>query len=179
MTVARLLIAVIAAISVFSTGTLLARSATVPAPVHARIHAVMSPYDYLPASLPRSVRYINWIYDQPAGFPQACGQVLAVVFAAAGGKRIEWSSSRDCASNGQVNCFTDGYPNYGFGLPVTRQTVINGRRVFFSQGNHGSNAWACIGLRTSGFADMAVAGLWESGFLTPRQAMSLVAFARH
>jgi hypothetical protein len=45
-------------------------------------------------------------------------------------------------------------------------------------GNHGSNAWACIPVRVAGSADMAVVGIWESNFMTPVQAMNLVAKAR-
>ena len=57
-------------------------------------------------------------------------------------------------------------------------TVINHRRVFFSNGNEGANAWACIRLKVNGFADVAVVGLWENHFLTPRRAMEIVAHAR-
>ena len=61
---------------------------------------------------------------------------------------------------------------------VGRLMTIGGI-LFFSQGNHGSNAWACVPLKVGGFADWAVVGIWESNpAITPAQAMHLVAYAR-
>ena len=77
-----------------------------------------------------------------------------------------------------TRCHPDGYPGYAFGLPANRRAMINGRRVFYSEGNEGSNAWACIPVRVNGFADVAVVGIWENHFLTPRRAMMFVARAR-
>jgi hypothetical protein len=82
------------------------------------------------------------------------------------------------ATSGESVAFATGCSGYAFGMLLTRRATINGRRVFFSQGNHGSNAWACIPRNTGGFRDVAVAGLWEN-FMTPQAAMQLVAHARH
>lgn len=76
-----------------------------------------------------------------------------------------------------TTCHRDGYPGYAFGLPVDRTATINGRRVFFSSGNEGDNVWACIPIKVNGFDDVAVAGMWENHFLTPRRAMQVVAHA--
>lgn len=104
-----------------------------------------------------------------------CGQDITVSFA--GKDRVEWSSSRDCGDDGAPACHNDGYPGYMFGLDASQTAGINGRRVYFSPGNHGSNAWACIPVRVAGCRDMAVVGIWEDS-MTPRAAMNLVAYAR-
>lgn len=149
---------------------------TLPPTEHARIHAVLSPYDFFPASLPKGLIYINW--KETALPVSVCGSNVTIEFAAAGYRQIEWSSSRDCDGQGSIRCNPTGYPGYAFGMGHDKSALINSRRVFFSQGNHGSNAWACIPLKVGGFADMAVVGIWKSNFITPRQAMTLVAQAR-
>jgi hypothetical protein len=146
-----------------------------------RVHAVMSPYDYFPVGVIPAGTILDGqakLDEHPSSLPLVCGPVFTANFAAPGGKRLAWSTSRDCSSGGVTACHEDGYPGYGFGMAADRQAVINGRRVFYSTGNHGSNAWACIPLRVNGFADVAVVGMWESNFLTPRRAMILVAHAR-
>ena len=146
-----------------------------------RVHAVMSPYDYFPVGVIPAGTILDGqakLDEHPSSLPLVCGPVFTANFAAPGGKRMSWSTSRDCSSGGVTACHEDGYPGYGFGMTADRQAVINGRRVFYSTGNHGSNAWACIPLRVNGFADVAVVGMWESNFLTPRRAMILVAHAR-
>ena len=153
-----------------------ASAGTVPPIEHARIHAVLSPYDFFPASLPKGLIYINW--KETALSVSVCGTNVTIEFAAAGYRQIEWSSSRDCDGQGRVRCSSTGYPGYAFGMGHNKSAVINGRHVYFSLGNHGSNAWACIPLKVGGFADMAVVGIWESNFITPQQAMTLVAQAR-
>lgn len=172
----RLLVVLTAALTL-AAGAGAASERTVPPTEKARIHAVLSPYDFYPASLPRGVIYISW--EQKSLDPVVCGRNVTIQFAAAGGKEIDWSSSRDCDSAGKVRCSANGYPGYGFGIGFgAKRATINHRRVFFSAGNHGSDAWACIPLRVGGLADWAVVGIWESNFITPQQAMRLVAFAR-
>jgi hypothetical protein len=153
-----------------------ASAATLPPVEKAHIHAIVSPYDYYPASMPKGLTFIKW--RRTALSPTVCGTNVTIQFAAAGGREIDWSSSRDCDGQGRVTCNATGYPGYTFGIGYNaRHTVINHRRVFFSMGNRGSNAWACIPLRVGGFGDWAVVGIWESNFITPRQAMNLVAHA--
>jgi class 3 adenylate cyclase len=146
-----------------------------------RFHAVMSPYDYLPAGEVVPGMVLDGaakIDEEPSSLPRVCGPLFTAGFVAPGDKRIVWSTSRDCNSHGVTACHPDGYPGYAFGLPADRRAVINGRRVFYSSGNDGSNAWACIPVKVNGFADVAVAGMWESNFMTPRRAMLIVANAR-
>jgi len=147
-----------------------------------RFHAVMSPYDYLPAGEVVPGLVLDGtakIDEEPSSLPRVCGPLFTAGFVAPGDKRIVWSTSRDCNSQGVTTCHPDGYPGYAFGLPADKRAVINGRRVFYSSGNDGSNAWACIPLKVNGFADVAVVGIWESNFMTPRRAMLVVAHARH
>ena len=150
--------------------------------VRQRIRAVMSPYDFFPVWPPPAGMVLDGkanLDEFPSDLPRVCGPVFTASYAAPGGKRMVWSTSRDCNSGGFTSCHPDGYPGYAFGLPVNRRAIINGRRVFFSNGNEGDNVWACIRLRVNGFDDVAVAGMWENHFLKPRQAMELVAHARH
>jgi len=128
---------------------------------------------YYPASLPASMAYVSKSV-QPLQ-PRTCGSVLVIEYAGSG-ERLEWMSSRDCGPKG-TKCYENGFPGYDFELTPQQSAVINGRRVFFSIGNHGSNAWACIPTSTHGHLDMLVVGIWESNFLTPREAMNLVAHA--
>jgi len=172
-------LALAAAVGVSLVAASASVAAVVPPGVHARIHALAAPYDYLPAKLPAGLIYINWKSSHPSALPTVCGDAVSVTFAAAGGKQVQWSASRDCDSQGRVACFNNGYPGYSFGMLVDQRATINGRLVFFSGGNHGSNAWACIPAKTGGFNDMAVVGIWESNFITPRAAMQVVAYARH
>jgi len=58
------------------SGTSEAAAQTVPTDEHARIHALTAPYDYLPATLPPGLIYINWATFGPAGYPASCGQIL-------------------------------------------------------------------------------------------------------
>ncbi len=146
-----------------------------------RIHAVLSPYDFFPAAPAPAGMILDGranLDESPSSLPRVCGAVFTASYAAPGGRRMVWSTSRDCNSGGVTACHQDGYPGYSFGLPADRQAIINHRRVFFSNGNEGANAWACIRLKVNGFADVAVAGLWQNHFLTPRQAMMIVAHAR-
>ena len=146
-----------------------------------RVHAVMSPYDFFPlARLPAGMILDGRpnLDESPSSLPRVCGPVFTAAYAAPGGKRMVWSTSRDCNSGGVTACHPDGYPGYAFGLPVNRRAIINHRRVFFSNGNEGDNVWACIRLRVNGFDDVAVAGMWENHFLTPRRAMEIVGHAR-
>jgi len=167
----------LAALCAVLVGVQTASAGPVPRNAEARIHAVLAPYDFYPSKLPRGLIFINW--TQTPLSPSVCGTSVTIQFAAAGGRQIHWSSSRDCDKQGRVRCSPDGYPGYGFGLSYDSRATINGRRVFFSGGNHGSNAWACIPIKVAGTADWAVVGIWESNFITPRQAMNLVAYAKH
>lgn len=159
----------------WSASSASAQPLTIPVAERARIHAVLSPYDYYPAHLPAGLIFASW--NKTRLSPTACGTDVNIEFAGSG--RLTWSSSRSCISNGRIACSSSGYPGYGFFMAVGEQTaMINSRRVHFSVGNHGSNAWACIPLRVNGSADMAVVGIWESNFMTPHDAMQLVAYAR-
>lgn len=109
--------------------------------------------------------------------PSACGNELYRYYKG-NGERLEWMSSLDCGEDGTVKCLENGFPGYDFELTPEHTAIINNRRVFFSIGNHGSNAWACIPQVLHGRSTMAVVGIWESNFLTPDQAMRLVATAR-
>ena len=150
------------------------RAASVPQTERVRMHALAGPYDFYPASLPSGLIYLKW--KRTVLSPMACGKNLSIVFKSAG-REIDWSSSRDCNADANVACHADGYPGYGFIMNATDSAKINGRRVYFSSGNHGSNAWACIPLRVGGYTDMAVVGIWEN-FMNPRDAMNLVAHAQ-
>ena len=155
-----------------------AAAGTIPTAVQARIHAVLSPYDYFPASLPKGLVYDSWKQTHLA--PAACGTNVTMEFAGAGGRQVDWSSSRDCDSKGNVKCSADGYPGYAYDISYdARRATIDGRQAFFSEGNYGSNAWACIPVRTGRAADWAVVGIWESGSMSPADAMQLVAAATH
>ena len=146
-----------------------------------RVHAVMSPYDFFPVAAMPAGMVLNGapnLQQFPNSLPRVCGPLFTASYAAPGGKQLVWSTSRDCDSGGVTKCHTDGYPGYAFGLPVNRMATINGRRVFFSSGNDGDNVWACIPLKVNGFDDVAVAGMWEDHFLSPQQAMNVVAHAR-
>ena len=170
-------LAVLAAAALIGV-TSVASAAPVPKIEKARIHAILSPYDFFPASLPKPLIFISWKETDLS--PTVCGTSVTIQFAAAGDRQINWSSSRDCDHRGQVRCSAGGYPAYSFGLAYNvRRTTINRRHVFFSHGNHGSNAWACIPLKVGGLRDWAVVGIWESNFISPTQAMRLVAYARH
>jgi len=145
-----------------------------------RVHAVMSPYDFFPIAPAPAGMVLNGtpnLQEFPNSLPRVCGPLFTASYAAPGGKQLVWSTSRDCDSGGFTRCHTDGYPGYAFGLPADRRAVINHRRVFFSSGNEGDNVWACIPIKVNGFSDVAVAGMWENHFLTPRRAMELVAHA--
>lgn len=146
----------------------------------ARVHAVMSPYDFFPSWPAPAGMVVNGapnLQQFPNSLPRVCGPLFTGSYAAPGGKQLVWSTSRDCDSGGVTTCHRDGYPGYAFGLPVDRTATINGRRVFFSSGNDGDNVWACIPIKVNGFDDIAVAGMWENHFLTPRRAMEIVANA--
>ena len=133
-----------------------------------------NPYAFYPSSLPPGLHFSSSKTAQLT--PKACGLDLEITYAG-DGKHLEWSSSRDCGATGATRCYDDGYPGYDFAMDATQTARINGRRVYFSVGNHGSNAWACIRVTVGGVKDMAVVGIWESNFMTPQQAMRLVAYA--
>jgi len=155
-----------------------AGASALPPAQKARIHALLAPYDFYPARLPNGLIFINFKETHPG--PSVCGPAVTIRFAAAGGKEIDWASSRDCNGAGKVSCNPTGYPGRGGGFGIgygSRRATINHRRVFFSAGNHGSNAWACIPLKVGGYRDWAVVGIWESNFISRKQAMRLVAFA--
>jgi hypothetical protein len=153
----------------------LASSGSVPHMPKAQIHALISPYDFYPARISGGLIYIKW---QDHGLsPSVCGELADITFAAAGGKQLIWSSSRACDGQGRVGCSARGYPGYADDIGVSQKATINHRRIYFSQGNHGSNAWTCIPLgKVGGFTDFAAVGIWEN-YLTPLQAMQLVASA--
>jgi hypothetical protein len=141
----------------------------------------MSPYDFFPIGPAPAGMILDGkpnLDESPSSLPRVCGPVFTAGYAAAGGHRMVWSTSRDCNSGGVTTCHPDGYPGYSFGLPANLHAFINGRRVFFSNGNEGDNVWACIRIRVNGFPDVAVAGMWENHFLPPRRAMDMVAFAQ-
>ncbi len=153
----------------------LASSGPVPRMPKAQIHALISPYDFYPARISGGLIYIKWA-DKGLS-PSVCGELADITFAAAGGKQLIWSSSRACDGQGRVGCSARGYPGYADNLGNTQRATINHRRIYFSQGNHGSNAWTCIPLgKVGGFNDFAAVGIWEN-YLTPLQAMQLVATA--
>jgi hypothetical protein len=138
------------------------------------IAAIVVP-GFLPTSMPAYLRLRE--SKTIALKPRSCGNELYRYYEG-NGERLEWTSSLDCGEDGTVKCFANGFPGYDFQLTPENTATINGRRVFFSIGNHGSNAWVCIPLVIQGRATMAVVGIWESNFLTPYQAMHLVAQAR-
>jgi hypothetical protein len=140
-----------------------------------KMKAMIGPYGFYPSTIPSGLLFITWKTNQLT--PRACGLNLDITFAG-DGKHLDWSSSRDCGATASPACYNNGYPGYDFEMDASQTARINGRRVYFSPGNHGSNAWACIPLTIGGFKDMAVVGIWESNFMTPQQAMSLVAHAR-
>ena len=147
----------------------------VPVAELTRIKVLLAPYAYLPMSLPPRYIYIDWKHGDLT--PTVAGQLLTIDFAAPGGGQIIWSSSRVCDSQGKIGPSASGYPGYGYGMVASRSAVIEGRRVYFSQGNHGSNAWTCARLRTVNGRDYVAVGIWESNDITPIQAMRLVAQA--
>jgi len=118
--------------------------------------------------------FIDWKHSYLD--PTVCGQMLTIEFAAPGGDRqIEWTSSRACNPSGRIACSATGY---AYQMLVDRRATIGGRQVYFSLGNHGSNAWMCVPLKTTYGTDYVEIGIWESNFITPIQAMRLVAYAR-
>lgn len=147
----------------------------IPASEKLKMNAVIGPFGFYPSSLPSGLIFTTWKTTQLT--PMACGLNLFIAFAG-DGHRLEWSSSRDCGKTASPACYDDGYPGYDFEMDASQSVRINSRRVYFSPGNHGSNAWACIPLTIGGFKDMAVVGIWESNFMTAQQAMNLVAHAR-
>jgi hypothetical protein len=149
--------------------------ALIPTSAKIKMNAMLGRYGFYPLSLPAGLLFSTWRTTQLA--PKACGLNLEISFAG-DGKRLDWSSSRDCNETGATACYNDGYPGYDFQMDAEQSAVINGRHVYFSTGNHGSNAWACIPLTAGGSKDMAVVGIWESNFMTAQQAMNLVAAAR-
>jgi hypothetical protein len=147
----------------------------VPGSAKLKMNATIGRYGFYPSSIPSDVVFTSWNTTRLK--PKACGLSLEITFAGSDGQ-LDWSSSRDCGETGATRCYNNGYPGYDFEMDASQTARINGRRVFFSPGNHGSNAWACIPLTRGGFQDMAVVGIWESNFMTPQQAMNLVAHAR-
>jgi hypothetical protein len=140
-----------------------------------QMNAVAGRYGFYPSSIPAGLHFSSWKTTQLK--PKACGISLEIAFDGDGG-HLDWSSSRDCGETGNTRCYNSGYPGYDFEMTATQTARINGREVYFSVGNHGSNAWACIPLTVHGSREMAVVGIWESNFMTPQQAMNLVAHAR-
>lgn len=148
---------------------------TVPLTERARMRVLLSPYAYVPANLPRGFVYIDWQHSDRT--PRVAGELLTIDFAAPGGRQIVWTSSRACDTKGRVGPSATGYPGYGYGMTADRSTLIAGRPVYFSQGNHGSSAWTCFPLQTGTELDYVSVGIWESNCLTPAEAMRLVAHA--
>jgi len=148
-------------------------TAFVPEAEQNRMRVLLSPYAYLPASLPHRFVYIDWKHSQL--FPTVAGELLTVEFAAPGDAQIVWSSSRACDSNGRIGPSATGYPGYGYEMSADRAATIAGNRVYFSQGNHGSNAWTTFRLHTSWGTDYVAVGVWESNCITPAEAMRLIA----
>jgi hypothetical protein len=60
-------------------------------------------------------------------------------------------------------------------MSVDRTAVIAGHRLYFSQGNQGSNAWTTLPIQTSWGTDYVSVGIWESNCITSAAAMRLVA----
>jgi hypothetical protein len=148
----------------------------VPAAERERMRALLpDEYAYVPASLPAGFIYIDWKHAELT--PHLAGQLLTIDFASPGAGQIVWTSSRACDTKGRVRPSATGYPGYGYGMITDRSAVINGRVVYFSTGNHGSNAWTSIPVETADGTDYVAVGVWESNCLTPEQAMQLVAYA--
>jgi len=150
-------------------------SGPVPATQQAKMDVLLSPYAYVPASLPDDFVYTDWKHTNLV--PTLAGRLLTIEFAAPDVGRIIWTSSRACDPKGRIGPNATGYPGYGYGMVADRSAVVAGRRVYFSPGNHGSNAWTCFPLETAGGTDCVAVGIWESNCLTPSQAMELVAHA--
>jgi hypothetical protein len=150
-------------------------AALIPASEKTKMKVLMGRFGFYPSSFPPGLLFGTWRTTRLS--PKACGVNLEISFAG-DGKRLDWSSSRDCGESGSPACYNDGYPGYDFQMEAEQRARINGRRVYFSPGNHGSNAWACIPLTLGGSKDMAVVGIWESNFMTAQQAMNVVAHAR-
>jgi hypothetical protein len=136
---------------------------------------LLAPYAYVPARLPKGVIYIDWKHG--GDLPAVIGEVLTIDLDAPGDRQIEWSASRGCDAQYHVGPCATGYPGDGFDMAPTSSAVIAGRLVYFSPGNHGSNAWTSFPITTSGTEDWVSVGLWESNFISPAQAMTLVAQA--
>lgn len=148
----------------------------IPTVERTRMGSLLSPYAYVPTSLPHGYIYIDWKHTPLS--PSVAGELLTIEFAAPGGRQVVWTSSRAVAPNGSLGPSATGYPGYGYGMAVSRSAYINGVHVFFSAGNQGSNAWATFTIHPSGGTDYVAVGIWESNALTPMQAMQLVAHAR-
>jgi hypothetical protein len=148
-------------------------SDSLPASEQSQMRVLISPYAYVPSSMPPGFTYIDWRHS--ALTPTVAGQLLTIEFAAPGGRQITWTSSRACDTNGHIGPSTTGYPGYGYGMSVDRTAVIAGKRVYFSQGNQGSNAWMTFPVQTSWGTDYVSVGIWESNCITPAAAMRLVA----
>jgi len=106
-TVCALLLTVTCTFALVASST--AASTTLPPAERAKIHAILAPFDYYPATLPSGTIFIKWTDNQLT--PMACGTNVAIEFA--GNGQIEWSSSRSCGSDGSVRCDPTGYPGYG------------------------------------------------------------------
>lgn len=149
----------------------------VPAAEQTRMKTLLSPYAYLPTSLPRGYIYIDWKYSSLS--PSVAGQLLTINFAASGGdQQIIWTSSRACDSNGNIGPNATGWLGYGYGMTVNESASIGGHLVYFSQGNHGSRAWTGFAIGTSAQPDYVAVGIWESNFISPAEAMQIVARTR-
>ena len=147
---------------------------SVPTAERTRIQTLLSPYAFVPARLPKGFVYVDWKHTSLD--PVLAGQLLTVDFGAHGGQ-IVWTSSRACDSSGHIGPNATGWPGYAYGLTVDRSSIVAGTRVYFSEGNQGSNAWAYLPLKTSWGPDWVAVGIWESNCITPDQAMQLVASA--
>lgn len=147
----------------------------IPAAERQRMRALIPLYAYAPASLPPGFVYIDWKHSDLT--PSVAEQLLTTDFASPNAGQIVWTSSRACDASGRVGPNATGYPGYGYGMVVNRSAVIAGRVVYFSKGNHGSNAWTCIPIETANGVDYVAVGVWESNGITPTQAMQLVAYA--
>jgi len=159
-----------------STASAAASSDLVPAAELERMRALLpEEYAYVPASLPPGFVYIDWKHTDL--MPHVAGLLLTIDFASPSAGQIVWTSSRSCDTKGRVGPSATGYPGYGYGMTADRSTVIDGSVVYFSKGNHGSNAWTCIPVETANGIDYVAVGMWESNCMTPAQAMQLVAGA--
>lgn len=159
----------ILAAAVIATATAGTTAAPVPPTTARQIKAEYGPLAYLPSFVPRGFIFTSWrIIDAQSYLDPA----LQVRFGRSG-TILQWT-----VSDGRDRSYADcsRRPSYSF---VRR---INGRTVYYGQGNHGDDAWTCLSARTpSGFRQPIGIDLWianQDGRPSERLAMRMVASAR-